>query len=263
MSNDRASTSEAHEGTPDSRRHTNPPRTAQPENKKNGKRKNTKQRKKKGGGGAEAPVQPESRKHQKQQGGGRAKKKRGGGTRRQGPRHPGPENTQTRTQRWRNEGGEGEKENKKKSNQQQPQTGQPQPGGGRTSKERTKKGQRKGEAHENAPGRPARPTRPSRACTRTHARDPGVASSDPKGAVSASARNSPGAPAESPVARRTVRETGLVGDRVHTRQITAAHEAQDRSQRDPPGTTPSRGPERVRRGARPAPLPRHGPAAGT
>ena len=35
------------------------------------------------------------------------------------------------------------------------------------------------------------------------------------------------------------------------------------SLQDPPGTTPSRGPERVRRGASPASLPRRGPAAGT
>ena len=63
--------------------------------------------------------------------------------------------------------------------------------------------------------------------------------------------------------RRTVRKNGRVSDRVHTRQTTAVHAAQDRSRRDPPGTTPSRGPERVRRGARPAPLPRQRPAAGT
>ena len=44
-----------------------------------------------------------------------------------------------------------------------------------------------------------------------------MASSDLKGAVSASTGNSPGAPAESPVERRTVRETGCVSDRVHTR----------------------------------------------
>ena len=154
----------------------------------------------------------------------------------------------------------GEKRKKKK---QQPQTGQPQPAGGRTSKERTRTGQRKGEADQNAPRRPARPTRPSRACTRTHAQDPGLASSVPRGAVSASTRNSPGASAESPVERRTVRETRRVSDRVHTRQTTAAHAAQDRSLRDRPETTPSRGPVRVRRGARPAPLPRQGPAAGT
>ena len=43
-------------------------------------------------------------------------------------------------------------------------------------------------------------------------------SSDHKGAVSASTRNCPGAPAESPVERRTVRETGRVSDRVHTRK---------------------------------------------
>ena len=90
-----------------------------------------------------------------------------------------------------------------------------------------------------------------------------MASSDPKGALSASTQNSPGAPAESPVKRRTVRETGRVSDRVHTRRTTAAHAAQDQSRRDPPGTTPSRGPEQVRRGVRPAPLPRQGPAAGT
>ena len=45
-----------------------------------------------------------------------------------------------------------------------------------------------------------------------------MASSDPQGAVLASTRNSPGAPAESPVERRTVLETGRVSDRVHTRQ---------------------------------------------
>ena len=90
-----------------------------------------------------------------------------------------------------------------------------------------------------------------------------MAFSDPKGAVSASTRNSPGASAESPVERRTVRETGRVSDRVHTHRTTAAHAAQDRSWRDPPGTTSSPGSERVRRGARPAPLPRQGPTAGT
>ena len=41
---------------------------------------------------------------------------------------------------------------------------------------------------------------------------------NPKGAVSASTRNSPGAPAESPVERWAVRETGRVSDQVHTRQ---------------------------------------------
>ena len=61
-----------------------------------------------------------------------------------------------------------------------------------------------GEAHQKARERPARPTRPRRAGTRTHARDQRVAFSQPKGAVSASTRNSPGAPAESPVERQTV-----------------------------------------------------------
>ena len=43
-----------------------------------------------------------------------------------------------------------------------------------------------------------------------------MASSDPQGEVSASTRNSPGAPAESPVERWAVRETGRVSDRVQT-----------------------------------------------
>ena len=86
---------------------------------------------------------------------------------------------------------------------------------------------------------------------------------DGYGLSEATTRNSPGAPAESPAARWRVRETGRVSDRVRTRQTTAAHAAQDQCRRDPPGTTPSRGPERVRRGARPAPLPRQGLAAGT
>ena len=48
----------------------------------------------------------------------------------------------------------------------------------------------------------------------------------------------------------------------HT-QTTAAHTAQDRPRRDPPGTTPLWGPKRVPRGADVAPLPRQGPEAGT
>ena len=73
--------------------------------------------------------------------------------------------------------------------------------------------------HQNAPGRPALPTQPRGAHTRTQARNTGLASSDPKGEVSASTRNSPGAPAESHVERRTVRETGRVSDRVHTSKL--------------------------------------------
>ena len=95
--------------------------------------------------------------------------------------------------------------------------GQPQPGGGRAKQEdKTAKG--KVGCTKKAPGRPSRPTRPRRACPPTHARDPGVASSDPPGEVSASTRNSRGAPTEFPIERRTVRETGRVSDRVPTRQ---------------------------------------------
>ena len=90
-----------------------------------------------------------------------------------------------------------------------------------------------------------------------------MASSDPKGEVLASTCNSPGAPAESPIGRRSVQETGSVSDRLHTHQTTAVHAPQDQSRRIPPGRTPSRGPEQVRRAASPALLPRQGPAAGT
>ena len=45
-----------------------------------------------------------------------------------------------------------------------------------------------------------------------------MASSDPKGAASASTQNSPGAPAEAPAERQAVRETGRVSDQVHTRK---------------------------------------------
>ena len=83
------------------------------------------------------------------------------------------------------------------------------------------------------------------------------------GRVSAFTQNSPGAPPGSPVERQTVRETGHISDRVHTRQTTAAHAAQDRSRRDPPGRTPSWGLKRVPRGASPAPLLRQGPVTGT
>ena len=133
-----------------------------------------------------------------------------------------------------------------------PRKGQPQPGGGQ-AKQKDKAAKGKGEAHQNAPGRPARPTRPGRTSTCTHARDPGVASSDLQGEVLASTRNSPGAPAESPIEQRTVRETERVSDQVHTRQPPQRTQPKT-DRRDPPGTTPSRGPERVRRGASPAPF---------
>ena len=45
-----------------------------------------------------------------------------------------------------------------------------------------------------------------------------MAYSDPENEVSASTQISPGALDESPVERRTVRETGRVSDRVNTRQ---------------------------------------------
>ena len=105
--------------------------------------------------------------------------------------------------------------------------------------------------------------RPRRASTRTHARDPGVASSHLKGAVSASTRNSPGALAESPVEQRTVRETGRVSDRVHTRQPPQRTQPKTNAGGTRQGQPHRGAPDEVRRGASPAPPPRRGPAAGT
>ena len=192
-----------HRGT---RGHTRRPKTHKPaphrttgKKKKNGKRKNKEQRKKKGGGGAEAPGDRKAGDARDNKGGGGQKeKKKGGGDKTPRPKAPGAGKHAKQDTTMAQRGGGRGKGIPKRKNQQLPQTGQPQPGGGLTSKERTKNGQKKGEAHQTAPGRPACPTRPSRARTRTHARDPGVASSDPKGAVSASTRESPGAPAEFP-----------------------------------------------------------------
>ena len=186
------------------------------------------------------------------------KRKGGGG---QDAKAQGTRGRKTRKAGHNEDATRGEKgKRRKKKTQQQPQTGQPQPGGGRTSKERTNNGQSQVQAHQNAPERPARWTRPSRARTRTHARDPGVASSDPKGAVSASTRNSPGALAESPVARRTVRETGRA--KPHTPNHRSARSPRAKPE-GPARDNPIEDPERVQRGARPEPLPRQGPAAGT
>ena len=118
------------------------------------------------------------------------------------------------TQRRRNK----KKKQRRRGGQKKDQNGgNPSPEGAKQSR-KTRRQKEKVRRTKNAPGRPARPTRPRRASTRTHVRDPGVASSDPQGEVSASTRNSSGAPAESPVERRTVRETGRVSDPIHTRQ---------------------------------------------
>ena len=106
-------------------------------------------------------------------------------------------------------------------------------------------------------------TQPSRAHTRTNAQDPGGASFDLKGEVSASTRTSPGAPAKAHVERLTQRETGRMSDCFRTRQPTTAHAAKDRRWGDPPGTTPSRSCKRVRRRGNPVSIPHQGPAAGT
>ena len=196
--------------------------------------------------------------------------------------HPKPETEESKSQRQ--QGHNAHKENKKEGGQKKTQRATPRaaragkhkkpetvgaPQRGREgknkknknrattarlapSKEERQKGQRKGEADQNAPARPARPTRPRRARTSTHVQEPGIASSDPRGEGLASTPKGCSAPAESPVEIRNVQEAGRVSDRVHTRQTTAAHAAQDRSRRDPLASAQSRGPEQVQHGASPA-----------
>ena len=172
-----------------------------------------KKNKKEPGGGGEGKGQKRRRK--------KKKKKWGGGRRsttRQGPGHPGPENTERQRQRGHDEEKKRRRRRKNQKPKKQPQTGQPQPGKGGTNQERGKgRPQEKVRRTRTRPGgRPAQPGQEEHA--HTQARDLGVASSDPKGEVSASTRNSPGAPAGVPIRRRTVRETGRVSDRVHTRK---------------------------------------------
>ena len=165
--------------------------------------------------------------------------------RRQGPRHPGPGNTERRRQRKKKpssekEVGRGEDHKTprpkatrgrktrnlrdkggvtgKRSPNNNHKQGNPSPEGPNKRRSAPRPATGKGEAHQNAPGRPARPTLPRGARTRSDARDPGVASSDPKWSVSASIRNDSGATAESPVKRGVVWETGRVSDRIHTRK---------------------------------------------
>ena len=133
-------------------------------------------------------------------------------TKRKGPEHRGPE-TRERRRQWRRATGTPQEEERQTRNKK---GATPVRGG--ASKAERQSGQKEGEAQQNAPGKPARLTRPGRTSTRIHARDLGVPSSDPQGEVSVSTRNSPGAPAESSVEQRTVRETKRGSDRVNTRK---------------------------------------------
>ena len=176
----------------------------------------------------------------------------------------------TRPKRQQTDTGQGGRRPGKKAKEEKNKgAGHPHKGRANSAQRGPEKHSRQGEraqgseAHQNAPRRPACPTGPRKASTRPHARQPVVASSDPKGEVSVSTRNSPGAPVDSPIERRTVPQTGRVSDRVQTRQNTAAQAAQDQRRKDPPGITPLPGPEELRHGASPVPLPRRGPAAGT
>ena len=128
----------------------------------------TSQTQRKGGGGAPSTKEQPTAKQEKktrahgEPRGGRKKKSK---AQRQGPRHPGPETRVSERQRRRGQGRKKQKNHKEQSGQ---------------AKQKVKAAKEKGEAHQKAPRRPARPTRPRRGSTRTHARDPGVASSDPQ-----------------------------------------------------------------------------------
>ena len=152
------------------------------------------------------------------------RKKRGGAgqrtTRRQGPRQPGPADTEREREQGRNKEKKKRKKRKNKNTTTTKNRAAPAQWGPNKPRAHQGRPQKKRRRTKTRQGGPARQTRPRRARTRTrtHARDSGVASSAPKGAVSASTRNSPGAAAESPIKRRTVRETGSVSDRVHKRK---------------------------------------------
>ena len=168
--------------------------------------------------------------------------------------------------------GEHEHRSKKKNRRNQPtkrgkkanirrRRGHPHPRGGKAKqKDKAAKGKRR-RTRTRPGGRPARPGQEAQS-TRTNARDPDVASFDPQEGVSASTRNSPGAPI-SPLwnyGRYGKPGASVIGPHTPT---TAAHAAQDRRRRDQPGITASRVPKRVQRGASPALLLRRGPAVGT
>ena len=108
-------------------------------------------------------------------------------------------------------------------------------------------------AHQNAPRRLARPTRPRRASTGTHTLDPGVASSDPQRRCRC--------PHQKPRCTSRVARRGTDGTANQTRQSPGPYTPNNQSARSP--RPKPEGPERVQRGASPAPLPRQRRAAGT
>ena len=186
------------------------------------------------------------KKTKKKKGGGRGGRSKQRAPRPRAPRagkHKKPETAGAQEGRWEDRG---RNKHGTKTNRKTEQTTEARatPGRRGPNKEEGQHCHKKGEAHQNAPRRPACPTQPRRACKRTHARDPGVASSDLKGEMSASTRNSHGAPAESPVD-----------------PVTGSTHAKP-PQRTQPKTEAGGTPQRPC-GASPAPLPRQGPAAGT
>ena len=196
-----------HQHTPQPRRQTPPQHrtTGRPprEKKRRGKKKETnkkqeKGRQKNGEGGGEKVKKGE---------GGRGDNKTPRPTAPRAAEHGTPETT-----------GAHKRKEKNKKHSRNEKHGNPSQEGAEQTKNAPGPATGKGEAHQNAPRRPTCLTRPEGARTRTYAWVPGVASSNPKGAVSASTRNSPGVPAESPDERRAIQETRRVSDRVYTRK---------------------------------------------
>ena len=164
----------------------------------------SKNNQKKGQGGArgqktqDTKAKQRSKKKETKKGAGRSER---GAPRPRAPRtgrHKKPETAGAR---------EGGREDRRKTNQtkkrqkkKSPKRGQPQPGGGRTKmKDKTATG-KVGRTGTGQGGPPAPPSQEEHAPT--HTRDPGVGSSDLKGEMLASTRNSPGAPADFPCRKR-------------------------------------------------------------
>ena len=164
--------------------------------------------------------------------------------------HREPDTPGRRQKQIRKRGKKKEKGRKEKAKgNKRTKTRQPEPRESQANKKDNQNSQSKGEAHQSAPRRTARPTWSNRASTGANSWYPGVVSSDLQAEALTCTLNSCGAPANEPVARWTVQETGRVSDWVNTRQATAAHTARDRRQRRRQEKAHSPVPERVQRGA--------------
>ena len=163
-------------------------------------------------------LRPGTRESQRQRGRTKRKHKTGGGEEKksQGPRHPGPETKESWRQRRRAKGTT-QKERQKKRQTKEQERGNSSLEGAEQSR-KTKRPKEKVRRTRTRPqGRPARPSQEGRAHKHTRT-GPGRGVHRPARGGIGVQKKQPHAPAKSPVERRTVRETGRVSDRVHTRQ---------------------------------------------